>query len=936
MTTVVRPSTIQYSQNAHPELQIQNSQLKSKRLDPEIPSQSVRKSNSIATKEMADTAVATKSAQPPKSRTDAQNWDKKNDKSKNLREKKEQRIGDFVIKSTLGKGTFSKVCMAEHRITKQTFALKFIKPKSADSNSSNDKHSLRIEREIKLLSLLYHPNIVRLYDVVQTSKFTMIVMEHNSGGELLHYIRKRGRLMEREARLFFRQIVSAVDYCHRNCIIHRDLKLENVMLDGERRVRLIDFGFANTFNWDKELDTFCGSPFYAAPEMVNGIKYTGPEVDIWSMGVILFFMLCGRTPFEGENLKEIYDKISKGRFVMPQFLSATACDLLQRMLTVNPKKRINMAEVRNHAWINTDYEENINSYVPARSAVVLDPNTQSLGKMHLYGFTQEKVITALSDSDQVSTPIVCIYHLVDESRRRKAAKAARKSQALAQSQAKIQSQLGSAGANTNPSGLPQITSNNISIPGINGSPLTLVSQENNVPSENATTAQPGNRISLPGHDLRPGNFTSNVSVSGGRKLSMYSISQDIRDINEVEGSKTPAFLDSPSMMASQFGAGLHISKGQKSGDVRPTTGDSFNWESTSVRDSEVNSSRISRHFKSPSKLFAKLRKSMPFLKFRKSMAFIDPKPLQNNASPGNMKNGKQSIMQAQNSTDPRFSIQPPVPITPTPKTKQMPKSKASFSSNQKSTTPNINTQLSRTLSAHVPQENNQKKSPPSRRNTEFLVPANVPTSPYLPPIPSSNHWLEREPRQRALTNATNKSLTPSHSNMEQNITDNQMASNQYNQARTSNNHNIQSKRSIGNKNDTTLLNEYRPDGRRVSTPPKDRSPNLGQSTAPISGIFTIKTTILCPLQEIHQDLDRVLQMHAIAYRRITEYFFYCEDRSEFSSSGVSSPTTQSGNKFEIHITNIQGNLYTIKFKRLKGSWWTHKKLSQRLIKDMGN
>ncbi|PIA18199.1 kinase-like protein, partial [Coemansia reversa NRRL 1564] len=263
-------------------------------------------------------------------------------------------IGDFIIKQTLGKGTFSKVCMAEHRTTKQKFALKFIKPKSPQGGSA-DKHNIRVEREIKLLSLLYHPNIVRLYDVIQNPKFTMIVMEHNSGGELLHHIRKRGRLHESEARVLFRQIVSAMDYTHRNCIIHRDLKMENVMLDHEGRIRIIDYGFANTFEWDKQLDTFCGSPFYAAPEMVNGIKYTGPEVDIWSMGVILFFMLCGRTPFEGDLLKEIYDKISRGKFTMPSFLSKEAQGLLQQILTVDPKLRISMKGIIEHPWTNKDH-----------------------------------------------------------------------------------------------------------------------------------------------------------------------------------------------------------------------------------------------------------------------------------------------------------------------------------------------------------------------------------------------------------------------------------------------------------------------------------------------------------------------------------------------------------------------------------------------------
>ncbi|KAI8870851.1 Pkinase-domain-containing protein, partial [Ramicandelaber brevisporus] len=263
-------------------------------------------------------------------------------------EKKEQRIGDFVIKHTLGKGTFSKVCLAEHRLTKQKVALKFIKPKTA---SKADKHNTRVEREIKLLSLLYHPHIVRLYDMVQHHKYTMIVMEYTPGGELLQFIRKRGRLSEREARIYFRQIVSALDYCHRNCIIHRDLKLENVMLDGDGRIRLIDFGFSTTFRGDGLLDTFCGSPFYAAPEMVNGIRYIGPEVDIWSLGVILFFMVCGRTPFEGENLKEIYEKISRGHFTLPQYVTSDCTDLLKKMLTVAPKLRIKMQDIRSHRWI---------------------------------------------------------------------------------------------------------------------------------------------------------------------------------------------------------------------------------------------------------------------------------------------------------------------------------------------------------------------------------------------------------------------------------------------------------------------------------------------------------------------------------------------------------------------------------------------------------
>ncbi|OMJ13463.1 Serine/threonine-protein kinase MARK2 [Smittium culicis] len=850
--------------------------------------------------------------QNPRSLT-AADFDKKNDKNKALKDKKEQRIGDFVIKSTLGKGTFSKVCMAEHRVTKQTFALKFIKPKSADSNSSNDKHSLRIEREIKLLSLLYHPNIVRLYDVVQTSKFTMIVMEHNSGGELLHYIRKRGRLMEREARLFFRQITSAVDYCHRNCIIHRDLKLENVMLDGDQRIRLIDFGFANTFYWDRELDTFCGSPFYAAPEMVNGIKYTGPEVDIWSMGVILFFMLCGRTPFEGENLKEIYDKISKGRFVMPQFLSSSACDLLQRMLTVNPKKRITMAEIRSHIWINTDFDDSINSYLPARPAVVLDPHQQSLGKMHLYGFTQEKVVAALADAELVNTPIVCIYHLVDESRRRKAAKVARRNQAQAVAAASINGTAPSTPNNNNSTNLaPSSALNNSTSIG-----AIIANNGENGTSTDTTLTPNNNRMSMGTQDARSSNLASSVSVAGARKLSMYSISQDIREIKDVEGSKTPVFLDSPSIMASQLGAGLHISKQRKNSDIIPAIGNSFNWESTSARDSEVNSSRMSKNFRSPSKLFARLRKSMPFLKFRKSMAFIDPIPLQKNA------NLNDKNLPSKSSSDNRFSDQPPLPSIPDATSIQNLQKKQLPPISSTSTTANVNAQknapLSRTLSVNDPKPKNKLDSAPyaARRNTELLSPSPnaIPVSSLLPNSPPLVKRNDVDSR---------KFPTPSPAN-DIKKRDNRK-SELYTSKNTDRNSNLFSPKS-STTNTTIDANQN-----RLQTLNKSQT----NTNSPISGIFTIKTTILRPLKEIHIDLDRVLQSNSIAYRRITEYFFYCEDRSEFQSNSFSSSSTNSGNKFEIHITNIQGNLFTVKFKRLKGSWWTHKKLSQKLIKDLCN
>ncbi|KAJ2750774.1 hypothetical protein GGI19_004905, partial [Coemansia pectinata] len=547
------------------------------------------------------------------------------------RERREQRIGDFIIKQTLGKGTFSKVCMAEHRTTKQNFALKFIKPKSPQGGST-DKHNIRVEREIKLLSLLYHPNIVRLYDVVQTPKFTMIVMEHNSGGELLHNIRKRGRLHENEARGFFRQIVSAMDYTHRNCIIHRDLKLENVMLDHENRIRIIDFGFANTFEWDKQLDTFCGSPFYAAPEMVNGIKYTGPEVDIWSMGVILFFMLCGRTPFEGENLKEIYDKISRGRFTMPPFLSGEAQHLLQQMLTVSPKMRISMKGIVEHAWTNKDCDQPIENHLPARPTVVLQPNEQSLQKMRVYKYEVDAVASALAHSDLALSPMVCIYHLVEESRRRKASRNARRSQAT---------HMGIPGGDTSATDVNQISTPSQMHTSATASPVSVGAHYDAAAAarpvsrnrysyapgySNGDNYSPTSRIANP-PPTSDAHYKHNTGAPHSHGNNNLQVPQPHYIVNK--DSDVGVHLESPSFGASQYEPPRLRKGSTASGQL--SVGSSLNLEASSpfLRDDDRRSSRSSR-------FFARVRKSMPFLKARRSQIMDEVPPFdQSNTTVGN-------------------------------------------------------------------------------------------------------------------------------------------------------------------------------------------------------------------------------------------------------------------------------------------------------------
>ncbi|KAI9474609.1 kinase-like domain-containing protein [Coemansia mojavensis] len=338
-----------------------------------------------------------------------------------------EKLTTFAIKRLVGTGSYGMVYKAEHLPSKTNVALKYTQIKTGNDKQSQ-RHNKRIEREIKLMSLLRHPNIARLYDVIQTPNQVIMVMEYISGQQLLTYIQRCGYLKEKEAASIFRQIISAIDYMHRNCIVHRDLKLGNIMLDHHtNQIRIIDFGFADTFEWDHQLDTFCGSPCYASPEIINGIKYTGPEVDIWSIGVVLYCMLCGTLPFDGKSDKEISAKIARGKFIIPATMSIEAQDLLKQMLTVNPAQRIAMDGIINHPWTNKYYGYPISSHMPKRPLVVNNPNEHSLRKMAAYQYDIPSVVAALSRSDMALTPMVSIYHLLEESRRRKEMRTARQS-----------------------------------------------------------------------------------------------------------------------------------------------------------------------------------------------------------------------------------------------------------------------------------------------------------------------------------------------------------------------------------------------------------------------------------------------------------------------------------------------------------------------------
>ena len=292
----------------------------------------------------------------------------------------------YTIVKTLGEGSFGKVKLAEHLVTKQRVALKIISRKTLQNNDL----AYRVEREIQYLKLLRHPHIIKLFEVVTTPTDIIMVIEY-AKNELFDYIVKRGKMGEEEARRFFQQIICAVEYCHRHKIVHRDLKPENLLLDDRFNVKIADFGLSNLMTDGNFLKTSCGSPNYAAPEVISGKLYAGPEVDVWSCGVILYVMLCGRLPFDDEFIPTLFKKINGGIYNLPSYLSTGARSLLQKMLVVNPMQRITIDEIRQHAW----FKENLPEYLkPAPNedelAKVDDVLVGELGKAMGYGVAEIK------------------------------------------------------------------------------------------------------------------------------------------------------------------------------------------------------------------------------------------------------------------------------------------------------------------------------------------------------------------------------------------------------------------------------------------------------------------------------------------------------------------------------------------------------------------
>nr|XP_046160856.1 serine/threonine-protein kinase BRSK1-like isoform X1 [Oncorhynchus gorbuscha] len=330
-----------------------------------------------------------------------------------------QYVGPYRLEKTLGKGQTGLVKLGVHCITGQKVAIKIV-----NREKLSESVLMKVEREIAILKLIEHPHVLKLHDVYENNKYLYLVLEHVSGGELFDYLVKKGRLTPKEARKFFRQIISALDFCHSHSICHRDLKPENLLLDEKNNIRIADFGMASLQVGDSLLETSCGSPHYACPEVIRGEKYDGRRADVWSCGVILFALLVGALPFDHDNLRQLLEKVKSGVFHMPHFIPPDCQALLKGMIQVNPDKRLTLEAIQKHSWYLGGRNEPCPEQPPPRRVCVkrivslteLDPDV--LDSMHSLGcFRDRGKLTQDLQCEEDNQEKMIYYLLLDRKER---------------------------------------------------------------------------------------------------------------------------------------------------------------------------------------------------------------------------------------------------------------------------------------------------------------------------------------------------------------------------------------------------------------------------------------------------------------------------------------------------------------------------------------
>uniref|UniRef100_A0A671TCA6 non-specific serine/threonine protein kinase n=1 Tax=Sinocyclocheilus anshuiensis TaxID=1608454 RepID=A0A671TCA6_9TELE len=286
-------------------------------------------------------------------------------------------IGNYRLLKTIGKGNFAKVKLARHILTGSEVAIKII-----------DKTQLN-PTSLQKVRFTFNTKMFKLFEVIETEKTLFLVMEYASGGEVFDYLVAHGRMKEKEARAKFRQA-------------------ENLLLDADMNIKIADFGFSNEFMVGNKLDTFCGSPPYAAPELFQGKKYDGPEVDVWSLGVILYTLVSGSLPFDGQNLKELRERVLRGKYRIPFYMSTDCESLLKRFLVLNPAKRGTLEQIMKERWINAGFDDDeLKPFLEPEADISDQKRIDVIVGM---GFSREKIQESLSKMNY--DEITAIYLLL--------------------------------------------------------------------------------------------------------------------------------------------------------------------------------------------------------------------------------------------------------------------------------------------------------------------------------------------------------------------------------------------------------------------------------------------------------------------------------------------------------------------------------------------
>lgn len=311
--------------------------------------------------------------------------------------------GNWVLGKTIGAGSMGKVKLARRVEGGEQVAVKIVPRGSTEDNHNQSRadreradHSkeVRTAREAAIVTLLDHPYICAMRDVVRTTYHWYMLFEYVNGGQMLDYIISHGRLKEKQARKFSRQIASALDYCHRNSIVHRDLKIENILISKTGDIKIIDFGLSNLFAPQSHLKTFCGSLYFAAPELLQAKAYTGPEVDVWSFGIVLYVLVCGKVPFDDQSMPALHAKIKKGLVDYPNWLSPECKNLISRMLVTDPKQRASLQEIMNHQWMTKGFGSPPENYLPIREPLQLPLDPAVVQAMTGFDFGPPELIQA--------------------------------------------------------------------------------------------------------------------------------------------------------------------------------------------------------------------------------------------------------------------------------------------------------------------------------------------------------------------------------------------------------------------------------------------------------------------------------------------------------------------------------------------------------------